>query len=105
MREAYGYPGPQTATGYPTMNSSVEVKIPNGAVAFRLLEQVVAIFPPSVRFLEGGLSCMILRLVHLRALLRLYVSFDQMKAAQSLLHTFIAPGGHNIPLAQAHRPY
>ncbi|XP_010916373.1 KH domain-containing protein At4g18375 isoform X2 [Elaeis guineensis] len=103
LHEAHGYPGPRNATGYPTMNSSLDVKIPSSAVAsvrgsgasnFSDIRQIsgarVKLHDP----LSGASECVV----------EIHSSSDQMKAAHSL-HQFIASGGQNVPPPQAPRPY
>lgn len=89
--EGHGYPIQSTHTGYPNMNNSVEVKIPNSAIASVLgmggsnISNIRQISGARVKLqdpLSGASECVV----------EIHGSSEQMNAAQSLLHAFIASG-------------
>ncbi|KAJ0962726.1 hypothetical protein J5N97_027848 [Dioscorea zingiberensis] len=91
-----GYDGPSNSTGYSKMNSSVEIKIPRSAAASVLgaggsnISGIRQISGARVKLhepLSGASECVV----------EIQGSSDQMKAAQSLIHAFIASGGCDVP--------
>ncbi|KAF8399129.1 hypothetical protein HHK36_014994 [Tetracentron sinense] len=102
--EAQSYPVQPTATGYPNVNSSMEVKIPNSAVGSVIgtggsnISNIGEVSGARVKLQDpqsGGSECVV----------EIHGSSEQMKAAQSLLQSFISSSVQNFNAQQGSYQY
>ncbi|XP_073001756.1 KH domain-containing protein At4g18375-like [Typha latifolia] len=104
MYEAQRYPGPPTATGYPNINSSVEIRIPNSAVASVIgaggstLSDIRQISGARIKLRDPLTSAS-------ECIVEIHGTPDQTKAAESLLQAFIASSMQNMQRSEAPRLY